>query len=166
MSSDPDQKPWWKGTHGEWYVVVQLGLIALLLFGPRTLPGWPAWTFPFAGPGSFVGAIFLLIGALFLFFGILKHGKNITPVPYPQDHATLIESGPYKLVRHPMYCGGIFVAFGWALWVHGWLTIIYAIVIFLFLDIKARREEEWLKERFSGYGPYQRRVRKLIPFVY
>ena len=160
------QTPWWKGRHGESYVVVQLVLIALLLFGPPTLSGWPAWTFPFVQLGSTVGGIFLVIGVSFLFFGMLKHGKNLTAVPYPKEQGTLIESGPYKLVRHPMYCGGLFVAFGWALWLHGWLTLVYAIVIFVFLDIKARREEVWLKEKFPGYAAYQERVHKLIPFIY
>jgi len=65
-----------------------------------------------------------------------------------------------------MYSGGIALAFGWALFVQGWLTILYALVLFAFLDIKASREERWLVERFSDYSEYQRRVRKLVPFVY
>ena len=36
--------PWWKGERGEWYVAVQGVLIAMVLFAPRTLPGWPEWT--------------------------------------------------------------------------------------------------------------------------
>jgi protein-S-isoprenylcysteine O-methyltransferase Ste14 len=58
------------------------------------------------------------------------------------------------------------IGFGWALLVHGWLTIGYAIIMLVFFDIKSRREEEWLMIKFSGYGEYQKRVRKLIPFVY
>ena len=36
--------PWWKGTHGEWFVVAQVTLIVLVFFGPRNLPAWPHWT--------------------------------------------------------------------------------------------------------------------------
>ncbi len=35
------KSPWWKGTHGEWYVVGQIVLIVLVFFGPRTYQGWP-----------------------------------------------------------------------------------------------------------------------------
>ena len=41
--------------------------------------------------------------------------------------------GPHhRLVRHPIYSGGIFVAFGWALWVRGWLTLAYALILFVY----------------------------------
>jgi protein-S-isoprenylcysteine O-methyltransferase Ste14 len=158
--------PWWKGTHGEWYVVVQFALFALVVLGPRTWSGWPTWTLPYTPLGSIAGAALLLVGGLLIAAGIFRLGANLTAVPYPKDKATLIETGPYQLVRHPMYSGGIFMALGWALWVHGWLTIGYAIMLFVFFEVKARREEQWLKDKFSGYTAYQKRVRKLIPFVY
>ena len=117
----------WKGTRGEWYVVIQVALI--------------------------------LADGLWL-------GKNATPLPHPRAGAPLVDSGPFRLVRHPMYSGGVFFAFGWALYVRGPLTLVYAVALLVFADIKARREEQWLREAFPGYDAYERRVRKLIPFVY
>ena len=35
----PSHAPWWKGERGEWYVVAQVFLFALVVFGPRTFPG-------------------------------------------------------------------------------------------------------------------------------
>ena len=160
------QLPWWKGTRGEWYVVAQIVLIALVFFGPRTWSEWPIWTFPFAELGSIAGAVLLLSGGLLLVAGILGLGANLTAVPYPKEQATLVETGPYQLVRHPMYSGGILLALGWALWVHGWLTIVYAMILFVFFEFKSRREEQWLEDKFSGYAAYQKRVHKLIPFIY
>ena len=93
-------------------------------------------------------------------------GSNLTAVPYPKEQGTLVETGPYRLVRYPMYFGGILIAFGWAFLVHGWLTIGFAIIMLVFFDFKSRREEKWLKAKFPGYGEYQKRVRKLIPFIY
>jgi protein-S-isoprenylcysteine O-methyltransferase Ste14 len=58
------------------------------------------------------------------------------------------------------------MAFGWALWLQGWLTCAYAALLFLLFDAKARLEERWLVEKFPSYADYQRRVRKLVPFVY
>ncbi|MBK8233228.1 MAG: hypothetical protein IPK72_22280 [Candidatus Eisenbacteria bacterium] len=49
---------------------------------------------------------------------------------------------------------------------HGWLTLAYVLAGWLFIEAKVRREEAWLRERFPDYAAYQRRVRKLIPFVY
>ena len=82
------------------------------------------------------------------------------------DDATLIESGLYGWVRHPIYCGLILAAFGWGLLVQGWLTLLWAAVLLIFFDIKSRREEAWLLARFPAYADYRRRVRKLIPFIY
>lgn len=157
---------WWNGTHGEWYVIAQVALIVLVFFGPRNFPAWPSWTAPFTWLGSIVGGTILLAGILLLVVAIFRLGSNLTPVPYPKDQGTLIETGPYRLVRHPMYCGGILIVFGWSLLIHGWLTLGYATLMLVFFDVKSRREEQWLKEKFSGYGEYQKRVRKLIPFVY
>jgi len=106
------------------------------------------------------------MGISLIVAGIFKLGGNLTAVPYPKEQSTLVEKGPYQLVRHPMYSGVIFAAFGWAFWVRGWFTVGYAIILFVFFDVKARREEQWLKEKFSGYVEYQKRVRKLIPFLY
>jgi protein-S-isoprenylcysteine O-methyltransferase Ste14 len=160
------QTPWWKGTHGEWYVIAQVALVALVFFGPRNITVRSSWTALFTWLGSIGGAVILSTGILLLMVAIFRMGSSLTPVPYPKDEGTLIETGPYRLVRHPMYCGGILIAFGWAFLVHGWLTLGYAIIMLVFFDIKSRREEQWLKAKFSDYGEYQKRVRKLIPFVY
>jgi protein-S-isoprenylcysteine O-methyltransferase Ste14 len=155
-----EQTHWWKGTRGEWYVVIQFTLCGLVAFGPRT------WTFDQTVPELIVGTALLLSGMLMIVTGAIRLGANFTAVPYPKDRAILIETGPFQYVRHPMYSGAIFMAFGWTLWVHSWLTLGYAMVLLLFFDIKTRREEQWLKAKFSNYIAYQKRVRKLIPFVY
>jgi protein-S-isoprenylcysteine O-methyltransferase Ste14 len=160
------QTHWWEGARGEWFVIVQIALIVLVFFGPRTYPGWPTWISPFTWLGSIGGGAMLLMGILLFITAIFRLGPNLTAVPYPKEHGTLVETGPYQLVRHPIYCGGILIGFGWALLIHGWLTIGYAIIMLVFFDIKSRREEKWLKEKFSNYSAYQKRVRKLIPFVY
>ncbi len=161
------QSPWWKGKHGEWYVIGQLALMALVFFGPRTLPGWPVWPSTYARAASVVGAVLMAIGALLLAAGMFSLGsRSLTPMPYPREGAVLVQTGPYRFVRHPIYSGGILIALGWALLVNGWLTIGYAVLLFVFFDIKSRREEHWLKDKFPGYAAYQRRACKLIPFLY
>lgn len=160
------QPPWWRGTRGEWYVVIQLGLMAVVFLGPRTLPHLPVWPGTPARIATYAGVALLAGGGCLLLAGSLRLGANLTPLPYPKTHATFVQSGPYALVRHPMYAGGILLAYGWALAVHGWLTLGYATVLLVFLDVKSAREERWLRDRFPGYAEYQRRVRKLIPFIH
>lgn len=158
--------PWWKGARGEWYVVAQGAFFLLVVVGPRTWSGIPAWAAPFTRIGVWSGSVLLVFGGLLALAGATKLGANLTPLPYPKDEAVLIETGPYRLVRHPIYGGVILMAFGWGLGVNSWLTLGYALLLFIFLDIKSRREEQWLREKFPGYAGYQKRVRKLIPYLY
>ncbi len=105
-------------------------------------------------------------GSLLFIFGIRWLGANLSALPYPKAESALIETGPYRIVRHPMYSGAILIAFGWAFVIHNWLAIGIALVVFVFFDFKSRREEAWLKEKFPGYVAYQLRVRKLVPLIY
>jgi protein-S-isoprenylcysteine O-methyltransferase Ste14 len=159
-----DRMHWWKGARGEWLVVVQVALIGLIFFGPRTVMDQPTWPFP--GVSLVVGGVFMSAGGLLLVAGLVRLGRGLTPLPYPKDSSELIQTGPFALVRHPMYSGGLALGLGWALYVQGWLTLVYVAAMFVFLDLKSRREERWLAEKFPAYPKYQQRVRKLIPFVY
>lgn len=160
------KQPWWKGTNGEWYVVVQLILFGLVAFAPATLPGRSVWGQPGRTIGIVAGLIVGGIGGLLVSAGLFSLGHNLTAVPRPKEDAHMVEHGAYRWVRHPIYSGIIFGAFGLGLLRGGWLALLYVLVLFLFFDIKSRREEEWLREKYAGYAEYQTRVRKLIPFLY
>ncbi len=157
--------PWWKGARGEWLVVIQVVLMATVVLGPRTFTGAPA--FPFSAACRVAGGVLMILGLLLFAPAIVSLGaRRITPLPYPREGITLVDTGAYGIVRHPMYGGGVIFAFGWALFVHGWLTLAYAAALFVFVDFKSRREERWLVERFPAYPDYRRRVRRLVPFIY
>ncbi len=158
--------PWWRGARGEWYVVVQSVLFALIAFGPRTWRGWPAWPFPTARTLELMAAGMLLAGAALMLAAFARMGSQLTSLPYPAEHGRLLRSGAYRLVRHPIYSGLILAAVGWAILQRGWLTLLYAALLFALFDLKARREEAWLAAKYPEYADYRRRVRKLIPFVY
>lgn len=160
------QSPWWKGARGEWFVSLQLVLFAVVLFAPRNPAGWPAWPPPAARIASVAGGFLIGAGALLLLAAIFRLGRNVTPLPKPKPGAPLLQAGPYGIVRHPIYSGGLLMAIGFALVVHGILTLAYAAALLIFLDVKARREERWLTETYPEYGEYSRRVRKLVPFLY
>ncbi|MBI1922245.1 MAG: isoprenylcysteine carboxylmethyltransferase family protein [Geobacter sp.] len=158
--------PWWKGSRGEWYLVVQAALFLLVIFGPRSWPGVPEWGARYGWLASVVGGTVFLAGSLLAAAGALKLGRKLTPLPKPRDNAELVVTGAYRIVRHPIYSGLAFMAFGWGVWLHSWLVIGYALLLFIFFDIKSRREERWLMDKFPEYSAYRRRVYKLIPFIY
>jgi protein-S-isoprenylcysteine O-methyltransferase Ste14 len=160
------KQPWWKGAKGEWYVVIQVLLFGLVAFGPARFPGWPAWADPWHTIAIFVGLILGGLGGLFAFAGVFSLGSNLTAVPHPKENAQMVEHGAYRWVRHPIYSGIIIGAFGLALLRGGWLGLLYAVILLLFFDIKSRREEQWLCEKYVDYPAYQQRVAKLIPFLY
>ncbi len=155
-----------KSSRGEWYLVVQACLFLLLIFGPHACCPITPWGAPHAWIGSAGGGALFLAGLLLAATGAINLGKNLTPLPVPKENAPLVVSGAYRLVRHPIYSGITFMAFGWGLWVNSWLTIAYAVLLFVFFDIKSRREERLLVEKFPEYLAYRKRVRKLLPFVY
>ncbi len=93
-------------------------------------------------------------------------GKNLTLLPKPKDNAELVQAGLYRWVRHPIYFGVIVLALGWGLTQQTLLVWIYVLVLMIFFDIKSRKEEQWLCERFPEYPKYQGRVRKLVPWIY
>jgi protein-S-isoprenylcysteine O-methyltransferase Ste14 len=159
-------EPWWKGARGEWLVVAQVVLMGLIALGPRTIAGWPALAFPFPRACLIVGCVSMAGGCILGVAAFVFLGSGLTPMPYPKTGAPLIQTGPFAVVRHPIYAGGFLLGLGWALWIQGWLTLGLVGVLFAFIDFKSRVEERWLTKKFPEYAAYQQRVRKIIPFVY
>lgn len=157
---------WWRGRRGEWYVVGQVVLIALVFAGPRRWSGWPPSPLPFPATRLWFGLLLILLGGALFVAGVLRLGSNLTPLPYPRDDGMLVREGAYGLVRHPLYGGGLIAALGWAAVTGSVPVLVYAAALFVLLDVKARREEEWLAGKYPAYRQYRRSVRKLIPFVY
>ncbi|MGV0980997.1 MAG: methyltransferase family protein [Polynucleobacter sp.] len=149
---------------GAWYVVIQGILIGLILFGPQgsLLISSKSLVAVLQSCGIAIGLLACLIMAI----AAINLGKNLTPLPCPKDGAVLIQTGLYRYVRHPIYFGVLLAALAWLLIFPGVYILAYSICLFLLFDIKARREEMWLLERFPTYRAYQAEVKKLIPGIY
>ena len=158
--------PWWKGARGEWYVVAQVVIFGLIALGPRYARGLPVWSGPLASGADVVGVALIVIGAALAIAGVAALGRNLTALPYPKDDSVLVESGPYAIVRNPIYSGLIIGAFGLALAAHSWLSLAYALALLVLFDVKTRKEEHWLLERYPAYAEYRQRVKKLLPWVW
>lgn len=160
---DVSDKQMRKGSRGEWYLVVQACLFILVVFGP---PGMTGWSGPYAWMGRVGGGALIVAGILLAVTGVVNLGRNLTPLPSPKENSTLVVAGAYRLVRHPIYSGLALMAFGWGMWLNSWLTIGYALLLFVFFDIKSRHEERLLADKFPEYAAYRKNVKKLIPYIY
>jgi len=143
-------------------------MIAVILVSPTRFPvpvlGWRF--LPFSPWQFWVGAALTLSGLLFTVWARVHIGKNWSgTVTVKQDHE-MITSGPYSIVRHPIYTGLLLGFIGSAL-ARGELRGIVAVaLVFWALYRKLRIEESWMRDQFGdAYREYSRRVSALIPFV-
>lgn len=156
------------GPRGEGWVALQgicFGLIAAAIRSAPTDPGAdPATT----GTRQLLGYLVGTAGAVLLGSGIaqLRRAHALAAVPRPRPDARLVETGAYRFVRHPIYGGLILGTFGLAL-ITPWFGSFVAVgLLAIVLDLKRRREEVWLAERFAGYAAYRARTKALIPLLY
>lgn len=153
----------WEGHRGEIWVLLQGGLLVVFLCLPGTGRAWRPWQRRLARP---VGWALAAAGASLAVSGGLVLGRNLTPFPRPAKGAPLVEHGPYRLVRHPLYGGLTLGAVGVALLRSDSRRLLLAAAIFAFFNAKADREERWLMAQFPSYTAWANDSRKLLPGIY
>jgi protein-S-isoprenylcysteine O-methyltransferase Ste14 len=143
-------------------VLQALLMVAVLALGLAG-PGWPG-----SARWWLKGAAVLLVlaGMLVVVSASRALGRGLTPFPRPPDSGQLVESGPYAVVRHPIYSGGILFFTGIALALSWWALVGTAVLAALWA-LKLRVEERFLADRYPAYADYRDRTRyRLIPYVY
>ncbi|HEY9662170.1 MAG TPA: isoprenylcysteine carboxylmethyltransferase family protein [Allocoleopsis sp.] len=156
----------WKGQRGEYWVVAQAVLMLGYCLLPVYRPHWLVVSPPLLYGVWTIAALLALAGLILVSKGLLDLGINLTPLPYPREEGTLVQSGVYSVVRHPLYSGLLLAAKAWAIWQLSLTHLLGVLVGFLFFNLKAEREETWLTERYPDYVSYQQHVKKLIPWIY
>jgi protein-S-isoprenylcysteine O-methyltransferase Ste14 len=151
------------GSRGEGWVLIQ-GVLAIAL----AISG-------LAGPvldgaartlAAVIGMLLIAAGITLGWGAIVRQRRQFTALPRPMSRARLVTDGPYRLVRHPMYGAMVLAACGWASLTASPPTCLLAILALDFFDLKSRREEIWLVEKFTDYDAYREHTRRLIPWVY
>lgn len=150
------------GRGGGW-VIAQFALMGLIGIAAFLPPRWPEGV---RGTFSVVGLVLFLGGAAFALIAARTMGRSLTPFPHPRSGSLLVDNGPFRIVRHPIYSGGILVFAG-----IGLATSILALVGTLVLAGvwvgKIGVEEKRLGERFVEYEAYARAVRfRIVPGLY
>ena len=156
------------GPRGEGWVLLQVAcfwlMAAAIASGPHDSGGDPTA----AGTRQILGYTVGTIGAVLIGSGIseLRRARAMTVLPQPRPDGELVERGPYRFIRHPIYGGLILGALGLAV-ITPWAGTFAAVALLtIVLDLKRRREETWLAERYTGYAAYRTRTKALIPFLY
>ena len=114
------------------------------------------------------GAALFALGLAIRWYSIIHLGKFFTVnVAISADHR-LIDTGPYRFVRHPSYTGALMAFLGLALCVGNWVSLaVMAVPIFFVFMRRMRVEEQALLRAFPDhYRGYMKRTKRLIPAVF
>jgi protein-S-isoprenylcysteine O-methyltransferase Ste14 len=158
------------GSSSDWQSRLSVWVIGLSwwLLLDRRIPGVLANRFvPVSQPIIYTGLALTVLGLALALWGRFYLGGNWSAqVELKRDHQ-LIRTGPYAIVRHPIYSGFMLAALGTA-FVYGQLHELLAFVLIsIAWTYKSRLEEAFLMEQFGAeYDQYRKQVKGLIPFVW
>ncbi len=131
---------------GDRWVVGQFVLFALIA---------ASW---FVGPGvTPLGFAVAAAGFLLAVWAGMTMGDSLSPFPRPRRDAQLVDRGPFRVLRHPIYVGGILFFAGLSL-VFSVYGLVLTAVLAVFWLAKARLEERHLRARFPEYEAYRERT--------
>jgi len=107
------------------------------------------------------------IGLLFVWWARIHLGRLWSAVIAKKAGHHVVDTGPYRFVRHPIYSGLIFAAFATAIEKRTLIALFGAAILTFAFYIKARREERFLRLEIgeAGYDAYARKTAMLVPFT-
>jgi protein-S-isoprenylcysteine O-methyltransferase Ste14 len=124
----------------------------------------PVWR----GAFFVAGIVVMVLGIALRAWSVIALGRNFTVYVQVRDEQPVVESGPYRLLRHPSYTGLLLVCLGIGLALGNWLALIVVVALpTAVILVRIRVEERALR---AGIGePYRRFMatrKRLIPWVW
>ena len=137
-------------------------IVGFILPGLGYRFGW--YTLP--SSVSLVGSALFLLGYLF-FAEVLRENTYLSRTIEVQENQTVVDTGLYRIVRHPMYAATLLLFLSMPLI----LGSVYSLVVFLAYPIiiafRIQKEEKLLEKELDGYIAYKQKVKyRLIPFIW
>ena len=115
---------------------------------------------------SIAGDALVALGFLIVFY-VYRENTFASATIELAPQQKVISTGPYALVRHPMYMGGLFWFVGMVLALGSWWGLLVFALIMPALIWRLLDEERFLARELAGYMEYKNKVRyRLIPFVW
>lgn len=147
-------------------VLIFVIAIALLSTTRIPLPWLYHQLWPFGLWSFWLGAAIAVAGLLFAIWAREHLGRNWSrSVTIKKDHE-LITTGPYAVVRHPIYTGILTGFLGMAIAISQVRGFIVFVLIFVAFWMKFRMEERWMRSQFGDtYAAYARQTAALVPYI-
>ncbi len=155
-----DQKPWDR---------VLLTIFLLGFCGWLGFMGWDAARADFAGVPVWLQALggVGVVAYMLIAWRTFRENAFAAPVVKIQAGQRAITTGPYAVVRHPMYSGLLFFFCGIPLLLGSWRGLLVATLFILGVAYRAVKEEETLSAELPGYADYLAKVSfRLVPYVW
>lgn len=113
-----------------------------------------------------LGAIFVANCMWFCFLTFKENTFAFTAIKVVKNQK-VISTGPYAIVRHPMYSSAIFFFIGAPLLLGSWLGVIWGFGLIILMGVRAIYEEKMLSQKLEGYSEYKKKIRyRFIPFIW
>lgn len=149
------------------YSVLLVAGYFLLVRGDRLPYPLNAHVVPALDVIAWTGAVLCIAGLGFCIWARLTLGRNWSGAVTLKEGHELIESGPYRLVRHPIYTGLITMYLASVIVLRHVGGIVGLALVFASFWIKLSHEEKVMLKQFPDqYRAYQRRVKRIIPFAF
>ncbi|MDQ7782742.1 MAG: NnrU family protein [Desulfomonilaceae bacterium] len=107
-----------------------------------------------------------LIGIIAALMSLRSLGRNFRVFAAPRRSGTLVTTGIYSLVRHPMYTGLILIFLGYLLLFGSIASVPLWLTFSVLYVVKSEKEERILADRFPEYDEYRQRTWKFVPYIY
>jgi len=105
--------------------------------------------------------------SFYVFYLVAKVNSYAASTIRVEEGQTVVSTGVYALVRHPMYLGAIFLVIGTPIALGSWWALLAAPLAVASLYLRILNEEEVLSRELAGYAEYRQRVRyRLIPHIW
>jgi protein-S-isoprenylcysteine O-methyltransferase Ste14 len=160
--SSPDQK----AIDRVLFLVLQFGVVAWLILMPLDAVRFHWSQVPLVLQG--VGTV-LLLCSFYIFFITFRENSYLSPLIRIQHEReqTVVSSGPYHYVRHPMYAAAVLWMIGTALLLGSWYGVLWALVLVVLIGRRAMLEEHILRAELQGYDRYMSEVKyRFVPYVW
>ena len=114
-----------------------------------------------------IADLFVMLGFLLIFI-VSKENSYASAIIETRKNQKTIDTGPYRIVRHPMYIGNMIILLSTPIALGSfWAVIPFLICAPLFFVLRIRGEEEYLKKNLPGYNEYCLRTKyRLIPYIW